>query len=91
MTFRLALTNVNPDATEQTISAYIKDKDSTIEHSSVEDNSTEGWPTKRFIVTFQQSDFTKVTSADFWPEAIFFRQWFAAKPKMRSTTTDHGK
>ena len=91
LTFRLALTNVDPSADVKSISDYIKkSSNNSISPSSgeVKDESSDGWPTKRFIVTFKRSDYDAVMSPDFWPEGVFYRQWFT--PKSNGTTEGNG-
>ena len=72
----LQLTNVNPEKTIDDIKHYIANKDETVKPIEVRDASEEGWDTKRFLVTFQAKDFNKVLSNSFWPDRIYFRQWF---------------
>ena len=46
---------------------------------NIQDASTEGWETKRFILTFKAEDKEKVFKGDFWPQRIYFKQWFMRK------------
>ena len=72
----LQITNVNPEKTEDDIKQYIEKKDNTVKPIEIKDASEEGWDTKRFLVTFHTKDFDKVKADEFWPDRIYFRQWF---------------
>ena len=89
--FHMQLTNLHPDTDIKAISEYITEKDPSIVPVEVKDTSSEGWETKRFLVSFNFSAYEKVMTSSFWPSKIYFKQWYIARPKKESpTTTSHG-
>ena len=76
--FQVQITNVNPNLNDDAIKDYISNKDATINIDSVkiDDTSSPEWDTKRFCITFGIEYFDIVMNEDFWPERIYFRQWF---------------
>lgn len=89
MTFKLALTNVDPASEEQSIKDYITHTNKDVSPIQVEDKSTDGWTTKRFIITFKRTDEEKVMTPEFWPEGVYFRQWYSPRSRARSDATNH--
>ena len=89
ITFSVQLTNVNPKVTVTDIKKYVADK-GIAEPKEVEDTTTEGWPTKRFRVTFPREVFQTVMSADFWPENVYFRQFFQPRGTSRRNSNHYG-
>ena len=85
------LTNVHPDTDEEAITTYIRDKDNTIAPTDLQDTSSEGWTTKRFLVTFPATAEDKVLSSDFWPSKIYYKKWFAPRPKWKQDNTNQTK
>ena len=74
------LTNVHRSVDEDTIKDYIKNQDDSIEIKEIKDTSTEGWETRRYLVTFNMEDHEKVLKGEFWPERIYFRRWYINRP-----------
>ena len=83
--FKVQLTNVHPSITKDIIETFISDQDDSIKTVDIEDTSSPGWETKRYIVTFEQSAFDTVMTSSFWPRKIYYRQWFTARPKAKSS------
>ena len=84
-TFTMQITNVSPSLSTEDIKKFITDKGMDIEPSDVTDHSSEGWNTKRFLLTFDYKHVDKVMSEDFWPKKIFFKRWFTFKAKAQTT------
>ena len=80
-TFMIQLTNVSPTISTDDITKFIEKKDSNVKANEIRDHSTEGWNTKRFLLTFDYSCIDQVLSDDFWPSRIYFRRWFPSKVK----------
>ena len=78
--FQVQITNVNPNISVDDIKGYIAKRSSDIAVKDIEDTSSEGWMTKRYLLTFERECYTQVMSDDFWPERIYYKQWF--KPRM---------
>lgn len=78
--FMVQLTNVNPDITEDDIKRYIQTHAEEVEPEEVKDTSSKDYHTKRFLVTFMIKDFDTVLSDTFWPERIYYKQWYPARP-----------
>ena len=83
-TFKLVTTNVNPETKKEGITDYIKSKSPGVKVHNVEDASSEGWETKRYIITFDRKDYETVHSAEFWPPRVYFRVWSPARPSNRA-------
>lgn len=83
-TFKVQLTNVHSSVTENNLREYVKGKNQEITILNVEDKTSEGWDTKRFIVTFDSEQQGKVMEPSFWPPNIFFRRWFSPRSKLPS-------
>ena len=79
--FHVQLTNVHPDVSAEDLKSYISEKDTSINIVELKDMSSEGWETKRFVVTLQSSAYDSVMCPDFWPSKIYYKQWFKARPK----------
>ena len=80
-TFMIQLTNVSPTINADDIARYIENKELDIKANDVKDHSTEGWSTKRFLLTFDHCHLDKVLSDDFWSQKIYYRRWFTPKAK----------
>jgi hypothetical protein len=80
-TICIQLTNVNPKVTEANINDHVTLQGIDVCKVKVSDTSTDGWPTKRFQVTFPRDMTERVLSTDFWPPKVFFREFFAPKPR----------
>ena len=78
---KVQLTNVHPSMTADMIRSYIEEKDDTVVINDIQDTSSEGWETKRFLITFEKTSSEKVMQPSFWPPKIYYRQWFTARPK----------
>ena len=74
--FHVQLTNVSPQITDERIRTYVTEKSDDIEIIEIKDTTTDGWETKRFLITFNMSDFKAVMDDAFWPEGIYYKQWF---------------
>ena len=71
------LTNVSPQITEDRIKNFIEEKgDDELKLITIKDTTTEGWETKRFLLTFGSDSKEKVLDNTFWPQGIYFKQWF---------------
>ena len=79
--FMIQLTNVSPTINADDIARYIENKELDIKANDVKDHSTEGWSTKRFLLTFDHCHLDKVLSDDFWSQKIYYRRWFTPKAK----------
>lgn len=89
--FEMQITNVNPSINEESLKKYITDKDKAISPVCIKDMTSEGWETKRFVLTFCNQDLEKVMNEDFWPPGIFFRQWFKPRqPRRDNSQNNHG-
>ena len=80
--FQLQITNVNSDLNEDNIKEYIQSKD--VEIQGIEDKTSEGWQTKRFLITFDYNHYEKVMATEFWPKKIYYKRWFPAKMKIQT-------
>ena len=78
-TFQVQITNVNSDLNDEDIKAYLTSKE--VQASNIEDTTSPGWETKRFLLTFSYENFDKVMNVEFWPRKIYFKRWFPAKVK----------
>ena len=85
--FQVQITNVSQEITEKEIQEYISGIDTKITTKSIKDTSTDGWLTKRFLLTFDCSHFDTVMSTSFWPSKIYFKQWFPARPKPKDSSS----
>lgn len=81
LTFKIVLTNVNKEADEDSIKDYIATQNEEITALEIEDTTTEGWPSKRFICKFKRCHMEQVLSPEFWPDEVYFRQWFTPRAK----------
>lgn len=88
-TFCVQLTNVNPAITDADIVKFVADNDIKQE-IKVEDATTPGWPTKRFRVTFPRTLFEVVMKVEFWPENVYFKQFFQPRGRVRQNSNSHG-
>ena len=77
----MQLTNVHPDMDAESVTEYIKERDPSVTLTNIEDKSSEGWETKRYILTFDAQVFDKVMCPDFWPNKIYYKQWYPHKEK----------
>ena len=76
-TFQIQVTNVNSDLSDDDIKAYLSSK--SVEPVKIEDKTSPGWETKRFLLTLPFDNFENVMSPEFWPKKIYFKRWFPAK------------
>ena len=79
--FMIQLTNVNPEMSEDDIKRYIEStgKDDRVQPEEVKDTSSPDYYTKRFLITFKTKDFDTVLSDSFWPDRIYYKQWYPAR------------
>lgn len=89
-TFKVQITNVNQAVNEQDIVQHIGTAKVDASKVKVEDTTTSGWPTKRFLITFARDDFETVMSPEFWPAKVYFRQYFIARGNGRNNGHNHG-
>ena len=82
--FHIQLTNVSPKITKDRIAEYIKEKDDSVVIDEIQDTSSEGWETKRFLLSMNTEFFDVLMNDQFWPKGIYYKQWFKIKPKVRS-------
>ena len=73
-TICVQITNVGPKETTNTVRDYVKMKN--IEPVKIEDTSSVGWETKRFLITVSQENKSLVLEPAFWPKRTYFKQWF---------------
>ena len=81
--FKVQVTNVNPKIGEQEIRTYIDGQDGDVTVKEIEDASSEGWTTKRFILKFDMKHYDAVMDSAFWPEKIYFKRWFDARKRVK--------
>lgn len=82
--FHVQLTNVSPKITEERITEYIKEKDATLSINEVTDTSSEGWETKRFLLSFNMEFYEIIMNDQFWPKGIYYKQWYKIKPRTKN-------
>ncbi|ELU14419.1 hypothetical protein CAPTEDRAFT_207117 [Capitella teleta] len=76
------ITNVSPVVTTNKLKEYVLAKEGSLSSISIEDNTGDGWETKRFVLTIPRSAETTVLDPEFWPSDIFIRKGFKPrKPK----------
>ena len=80
-TFMVQVTNVNPAVDVGDIKQHIKDDQLNIVDNDivVKDETTDGWPTKRFRITLPLKYFDDVMKPEFWPPKVYFRQFYPAR------------
>ena len=78
-TFQVQITNVSPSLSQGDIATYVESKHHGLTASQIEDITSEGWNTKRFLLTFEFKHYDVVMAEDFWPRKIYFKRWFARK------------
>jgi phage anti-repressor protein len=74
--FHVQLTNVSPKITEDRIKDYILEQNAEVEPVEIKETTTEGWETKRFLITFDMASFDTIMDDKFWPKGIYYKQWF---------------
>ncbi|ELU11253.1 hypothetical protein CAPTEDRAFT_188252 [Capitella teleta] len=47
-----------------------------VQATQVEDTSSEGWGTKRYLITCSKDDKVKVLDPSFWSNEVYFCQWY---------------
>lgn len=80
-TICIQLTNVNPRVNEANIKDHVAMQGADASKVKVSDTSSDGWPTKRFQVVFPRDMAEMVLATDFWPPKVYFREFFAPKPR----------
>ena len=79
-TISVQITNVNAAVKEDAIRDHITMELSTgIDDVTIKDTTTEGWPTKRFLITFPREVRDRVLDPGFWPPQVYFRQYFVSR------------
>ena len=72
-TIQVQLTNVNAETSTEDIAKYVENVgDKTVKAENVEDTSSDGWDTKRFLVTFKYELLQSVTNPELWPEGFIY-------------------
>ena len=91
-TFQVQLTNLHSSTTCSELKEFVQKKIKDKESFKVTDTSSEGWETKRFLLTFAQKDYDTVVDEAFWPSRIYFRRYFPARgrPKPRDSPGTNG-
>ena len=87
-TFCVQITNVNPAVQADDITKFASN--GGVGALKVEEATTEGWPTKRFRVTFPQNAYDTVMNVEFWPSNVYFRQFFMPRGKGSSRSNNNG-
>ena len=79
-TIQVQITNLSKEVSEDAIKDYIASvNDGSVQVQSVEDKTSDGWETKRFVLTFEAKYADTVLSKDFWPKKIYFKRWFPSR------------
>ena len=86
-TFQLQITNVSPSLNSDDIVRYVESKEEDTKPRQVEDTTSEGWNTRRFLLTFDFKYYDRVMAQDFWPQQIYYKRWFTRK----QNNTIHGE
>ncbi len=81
-TFQVQITNLNKELDADSIKEFIDNNKMGIEVSNIEDRTSDGWLTKRYLLTFEYKYYEQVMSNEFWPNLIYFRRWFPARVKL---------
>ena len=79
--FQLQVTNVSPSVGTKDLVEYIENKAEGVKPTEIEDITSEGWNTKRFLLTFEYKHFDIIKAEGFWPKKIYFKRWFPQKQK----------
>ena len=79
--FQMQITNVNSELGDDDIRSYLSGHG--VNASSIEDTSSDGWETKRFLLTLSMDDYEKVMKPEFWPKKIYFKRWYPARVKQQ--------
>ena len=66
---------------------FIESKEEDTKPRQVEDTTSEGWNTRRFLLTFDFKYYDRVMAQDFWPQQIYYKRWFTRK----QNNTIHGE
>ena len=83
--FYVQVTNVRPDVTTEAVSTYIEQKtNQSVKEISIEDTSTDGWTTKRFLIKFDIKDTETILDDSFWPSSIYYKRWYPPRSKNNS-------
>ena len=85
-TFQVQITNVSPSLAQEDIVNYVESK-GDLKPSNIEDITSDGWNTKRFLLTFEYKHHDVIMAQDFWPRRIYFKRWFTHK---QPNNTVHG-
>ena len=89
-TFSVQITNVNSAVTEATVRDHLTMELNNDKAISIKDTTTEGWPTKRFLITLPKEVKEKVLNSDFWPPQVYFRQYFVSRGQGLKSKSHHG-
>lgn len=90
--FQVQITNVNPETDAESLKKFLTNSLDGVAPCNVEDTSSKGFETKRFLITFDQKPYDTVLDPAFWPPRIYFRQFHPPRSaqhgsfKDRSTT-----
>lgn len=79
--FYVQITNVYNEIDEDNIKDYISGKADDITVLNVEDTTTEGWSTKRFLIRMEYKHMDRVMTPEFWPKNIYYKRWFPRRSR----------
>jgi hypothetical protein len=74
--FMVQITNVNPEVKPEEIKQYFTNKGVHTDVIEMKDTSSEGWFTKRYLITFSRACYDKVMVPEFWPERVYYSQYY---------------
>ena len=91
-TFMVQITNVNPSVGVEHLNfaKYIAVQGVEEKETTIKDTSTEGWPTKGYLITFPHKLYDKVLSLEFWPARVYYSQYFLARGNGGKSAQRHG-
>jgi len=86
--FQVQITNVNPETHVDSLKKFLTNSLDGAAPYNVEDTSSKGFETKRFLVTFDQKHYDTVMEPMFWPPRIYFRQFHPPRPSLHGSFRD---
>jgi hypothetical protein len=89
--FHISVTNINPSITPEDLVAHLVEQDKEAVPIKAEDASLEGWDTKRFSLTFSLKLHEKVMKSEFWPEGLYFREYFPRRNATKRQPMRNGR
>lgn len=88
--FSMQITNVNSTVTEDIVKDHLKGKNIDIGKVVIKNTTTDGWPTKRFLITLPSTLKDQVMDQALWPPQVYFRQYFIARGKGSNSAANNG-